>query len=156
MDQYFDDLNCQGYDPSHLNCMPVVRIWTMRAARVMTLPTWTACPWWGSELWELPGWWWPSSPELHARGEDLNYESCYCDDPAPAPLWVVVLPEGGRLAGGVSPEGGDVLVHGVELPLVDAQVAVRHLLLILGGGGPQLSCEDTQGGLSSYHTKQTL
>jgi hypothetical protein len=29
-----------------------------------------------------------------------------------------------------------VLVHGVELPLVDAQLTIRHLLFVLGGGPP--------------------
>ncbi len=50
------------------------------------------------------------------------------------------LPEGGGLAGGggVAPEGGYVLVHGVELPFIDTQLTVRHLLFI-PRGCPQLS-----------------
>ncbi len=46
-----------------------------------------------------------------------------------------ILPEGGCLAGGggVSPEGGYMLVHGVELPFIDTQLTVRHLLFIPGG-----------------------
>jgi hypothetical protein len=47
----------------------------------------------------------------------------------------IKLPESGGLAGGggVSPEGGNVLVHGVELPFIDTQLTVRHLLFIPGG-----------------------
>ncbi len=46
-----------------------------------------------------------------------------------------ILPEGGGLAGGcgVAPEGGYVLVHGVELAFIDTQLTVRHLLFIPGG-----------------------
>ena len=45
-----------------------------------------------------------------------------------------ILPEGGGLAG-VSPEGGYVLVHGVELPLVHPQLTVGDLLLVPRGSG---------------------
>ena len=64
----------------------------------------------------------------------MNHERCEGDDPAPAALWVVVLPEGGCLAR-VAPEGGDVLVHGVQLPLVDPQLTVGDLLLVPRGSG---------------------
>ncbi len=36
-------------------------------------------------------------PELHACGEHLDHEGCEGDDPTPAPLGVVVLPEGTQI-----------------------------------------------------------
>jgi hypothetical protein len=36
-------------------------------------------------------------PELHASGEHLDHEGCQGDDPTPAPLGVVVLPEGAKI-----------------------------------------------------------
>jgi hypothetical protein len=36
-------------------------------------------------------------PELHASGEHLDHEGCQGDDPTPAPLGVVVLPEGTQM-----------------------------------------------------------
>ena len=69
---------------------------------------------------------------LFLHRTDLDYSGTKGDDPAPAPLWVVVLPEGGRL-GVEALQCRDVLVHRVQLLLVDPKVAIRYLLLILGG-----------------------
>jgi hypothetical protein len=68
-----------------------------------------------------------------------------------------ILPEGGGLAGGggVSPESGYVLVHGVELAFIDTQLTVRHLLFI-SGGCPQLSwtqkLKNVEDNMSEYCT----